>query len=152
MTNIIARLALTLVGLVAFATAFAQEVRDDEADVLLTIERAWEANRKGDHDDFDKMLMDNFMGWTKASPAPRSKTSTSRWHRLNDEVGRVMRYELYPLWVTVQDDVAVAHYLYSVALKNQDGDIEMSNGRYSDVLMRTEEGWKFLAWHGGRDN
>ena len=152
MMNVLAKHAVAVLGLLVFATTFAQEVRDDEADVLLTIERAWEANRKGDHGDFEDMLLDNFMGWNKASPAPRSKTSTSRWLRLNDEVGRVMRYELYPLWVTVHDDVAVAHYLYSVALKKKDGDIEMSNGRYSDVLMRTEDGWKFLAWHGGADD
>ena len=133
-------------------TSFAQEIRDDEANVLLTVERAWEASRKGDHDDFDDMLVDSFMGWSKSSPAPRSKTSTSRWHRLGDEMGRVMRYELYPLWITVQDDVAVAHYLYSVAIKGKDGEIKMSNGRYSDVLVRTEDGWKFLAWHGGKDD
>lgn len=150
--NTPAKLAVALLGLLLFTSAFAQDIRDDEADVLLTIERAWEANRKGDHDDFDDMLLDNFMGWSKSSPAPRSKNSTSRWHRLNDEVGRVMRYELYPLWVTVQDDVAVAHYLYSIAVKKKDGEIEMSNGRYSDVLLRTEDGWKFLAWQGGRDD
>ena len=145
------KLTLGLLGILAFAATFAQEARDDEAEVLLTIERAWEANRKGDHDDFDDMLMDNFMGWARTSPAPRSKTSTSRWHRLNDEVGRVLRYELYPLWVTVQDDVAVAHYLYSIAVKDKEGGIEMSNGRYSDVLVRSGDGWKFLAWHGGKD-
>ena len=48
--------------------------------------------------------------------------------------------------------MAVAHYLYSVAIKNKDGEIEMANGRYSDVLLRTDEGWKFIAWHGGRDD
>ena len=146
------KLILALVCTLAFNTALAQDDRDDEADVLLTIERAWEANRKGDHDDFDDMLMDNFMGWGKGSPAPRSKTSTSRWHRLNDEIGKVLRYELYPLWITVHGDQAVAHYLYSVAVKGNDGEIRMSNGRYSDVLVRTEDGWKFLAWHGGKDD
>ena len=150
--NAPAKLLLALVGTLVYATAFAQDNRDDEADVLLTIERAWEANRKGDHDDFDDMLLENFMGWGKSSPAPRGKTSTSRWHRLNDEIGRVTRYELYPLWITVQDDMAIAHYLYSVAVKDRDGDIEMSNGRYSDVLVRTDDGWKFIAWHGGKDD
>jgi ketosteroid isomerase-like protein len=150
--NAPAKLLLALVGTLAFATAFAQDDRDDEADVLLTIERAWEANRKGDHDDFDDMLMDDFMGWSKSSPAPRGKTSTSRWNRLNAEIGQVMRYELYPLWITVRDDMAVAHYLYSVAVKDKDGDISMSNGRYSDVLVRTDDGWKFVAWHGGKDD
>ena len=24
--------------------------------------------------------------------------------------------------------------------------------RYTDVLVRTEDGWKFLAWHGGDDD
>jgi ketosteroid isomerase-like protein len=150
--NAPAKLLLALVCTLVSSTAFTQEIRDDEADVLLTIERAWEANRKGDHDDFDDMLADNFMGWSKSSPAPRGKTSTSRWHRLNDEIGRLLRYELYPLWITVQDDTAVAHYLYSVAVKNKDGEIKMSNGRYSDVLMRSDDGWKFVAWHGGKDD
>ena len=145
------KLLLALLGTLVCATAFAQDHRDDEADVLLTIERAWEANRKGDHDDFDAMLLENFIGWSKSAPAPRGKTSTSRWRRLNDEIGRVTRYELYPLWITVQDDMAIAHYLYSVAVKGKDGEIRMSNGRYSDVLVRTEDGWKFLAWHGGDD-
>ena len=150
--NAPAKLLLALVGTLALATAFAQDDRDDEADVLLTIERAWEANRKGDHDDFDDMLADNFMGWGKDSPAPRSKTSTSRWMRLSDDMGRMMRYELYPLWVTVHDDVAVAHYLYSLAVKDKEGEIRTFNGRYSDVLVRTEDGWKFISWHGGRDD
>ena len=66
-------------------------------------------------------------------------------------MGRIVRYELYPLSITVHGDVAVAHYLYSTAFKSKEGDIEMANGRYTDVLVRTEEGWKFFAWHGGDD-
>jgi ketosteroid isomerase-like protein len=56
------------------------------------------------------------------------------------------------LAITIGGDVAVAHYLYSTAYKPKNGDIEMSNGRYTDVLIRTEDGWKFIAWHGGDDD
>ncbi len=150
--KVTAKFALALAGLLLFATTLAQDVHDDEADVLLTIEREWEANRKGDNDAVEQMLADNFMGWGKASPAPRSKTSTLKWMRLSQEMGKVLRFELYPLWVTVNDDVAVAHYAYSTAFKNKNGEVEMSNGRYTDVLIRTDEGWKFLAWHGGKDD
>ena len=132
--------------------AFAQDIRDDEADVLLTIEREWQASLKGDHDEIDAMLADNFMGWGKSSPAPRTKSSSSKWRRIEESMGRVIRYELYPLSITVEGDVAVAHYLYSQAFKPKDGEIEISNGRYTDVLVRTEDGWKFLAWHGGDDD
>ena len=147
-----AKFALALAGSLLFNTALSQDIRDDEADVLLTIEREWEANRKGDHDAVEDMLADNFMGWSKISPAPRSKNSTLKWMRLSQEVGKVLRFELYPLWVTVNENVAVAHYSYSTAVKKKDGDIEMNSGRYTDILIRSDEGWKFLAWHGGRDD
>ena len=65
---------------------------------------------------------------------------------------KTLRYELYPLAITVDGDVAVAHYLYSVAFRDKEGQIEVSNGRYTDVLVRKEDGWKFIAWHGGDDD
>ena len=147
-----AKFVLGVLGALFLTSAFAQDIRDDEADVLLAIEREWEAAQKGDQDDVDDMLADDFMGWGKTSPAPRSKVSTSNWSRFTDkEIGRVLRYELYPLSITVHGDVAVAHYLYSTAFKDKDGKVEMNNGRYTDVLVRSEDGWKFIAWHGGPD-
>ena len=146
------KLLLILFGSTLFFAASAQDDTNDEADVLLTIEREWEASRKGDQDKIDDMLTADFMGWGKNSPAPRSKTSTSNWSRFSTEMGRIVRYELYPLSITVRGDVAVAHYLYSTAFKDKKGEIEMSNGRYTDVLVRTEDGWKFVAWHGGDDD
>ena len=62
------------------------------------------------------MLASQFMGWGKNSPAPRSKTSNSKWRSFSAEMGRVVRYELYPLSITVNGDVAIAHYLYSTRL------------------------------------
>lgn len=150
--NITTKLVLILVGSTLLSAASAQDATDDEADVLLTIEREWEASRKSDQDKIDDMLTDDFMGWGKTSPAPRSKTSTSNWSRFSTEMGRIVRYEIYPLSVTVRGDVAVAHYLYSTAFKDKKGEIEISNGRYTDVLVRTEDGWKFIAWHGGDDD
>ncbi len=142
-----------LATLLLFSTSLAQDIRDDEANVLLTIEREWEASQKGDQDAVDDMLVDNFMGWSRSSPAPRSKKSTSKWSRLSEkELGKVLRYELYPLSITVHGDLAVAHYLYSTAFKRKDGEVKMHNGRYTDVLIRSGDGWKFVAWHGGNDD
>jgi len=147
-----AKLVLIFIGSALFSAVAAQDVSDDEANVLLTIEREWEAARKGDQDKVDDMLTDDFMGWGKNSPAPRSKTSTSNWIRFRSEMGRVVRYEIYPLSIVVHGDVAIAHYLYSSAFKKKDGEIEMTNGRYTDVLVRSEDGWNFVAWHGGDDD
>ncbi|MDJ0711426.1 MAG: nuclear transport factor 2 family protein [Woeseiaceae bacterium] len=149
--NLRTRVLLFLFAAVLAPVANAQDTSDDEANVLLIIERVWDADQKGDQDHVDELLTNNFMGWAKNSPAPRSKNSTSAWARFGEQMGRMERYELYPLSITVEGDVAVAHYLYSVAYKPKGGDIELSNGRYTDILVRTDDGWKFIAWHGGDD-
>ena len=145
------KLALTSLFLLGFTSAFSQESADDSADVWSVIEQEWNADEDGDRDWPDRLLADDFSGWGYDSPAPRSKTSTKMWDRFSEQLGKMVAHELYPLSIVVHDDVAVAHYVYSSAFKSKDGDIEMSNGRYTDVLVRTDEGWRFLTWHGGAD-
>ena len=129
----------------------AQETANDQADVWSTIEQQWDASEKGDKKWTDRFLADNFSGWPKNSPAPRNKSSTQMWDRFNDTQGDMVAHELYPLAIIVHGDLAVAHYLYTSAYEEKKGDVEVSNGRYSDVLIRVEDGWKFLSWHGGDD-
>lgn len=131
---------------------FAQEPVDDQADVWATIERQWDDEEKGDKKWIDRLLVEEFSGWPKISPAPRSKPSTKMWDRFSDEQGKTVAHELYPLAIVVHEDVAIAHYLYTSAYQDKDDKVEVSNGRYSDVLVRTDEGWKFIAWHGGDDD
>ena len=63
----------------------------------------------------------------------------------------MIAYELYPLEIIVEGDTAVAHYLFSSATKSKDGEVETNHGRYTDILIRTDDGWRFLGWHGGAD-
>ena len=147
--TLIVAAGLLLAGL---GTAVAQdEANNDAADVWATIEGQWVAAEKKDDKALDNYLADDFSGWGKNSPAPRSKASTRMWDKFNDSQGSTIRHELYPLAIHVHDDVAIAHYLYTVAVEDKDDEVEVNNGRYTDVLVRTEDGWKFLAWHGGDD-
>jgi ketosteroid isomerase-like protein len=146
------KLVLTGVFLLSLTSAYAQESADDSANVWSVIEEEWNADEKGDKKWPDRLLTDDFSGWGKDSPAPRSKSSTKMWDRFSDELGEMLAHELYPLSIVVHGDVAVAHYLYSSAFQSKDGDIEMSNGRYTDVLVRSDDGWMFLTWHGGDDD
>lgn len=148
------RLTVTFGALVLLVggAAFGQEVVDDQADVWSTIEGQWEADEKGGDDWMDELLASKFSGWGKDSPAPRSKSSTIMWDRFADEQGEMIEHELYPLAIVVEGDVAIAHYLYTSAYKDNDDKVEVSNGRYTDILVRTDNGWKFIAWHGGDDD
>ncbi len=145
------RFAITVTALLLVGTAVAQDSRDDETDVWIAVEAQWDANENGDKKWIDNMLTDSFYGWGKGTPAPRSKASTRKWDRFNSEQGQIVAYELYPLEIVVEGDTAIVHYLYSSAYKDKKGEVETSHGRYTDILVRTEDGWKFIGWHGGDD-
>ncbi len=132
------------------ASVFAQD-NMDATDVWLKVEAQWDAEQQNKKRWADEMLSDKFVGWGKNSPAPRDKESTKMWDRFQDEQGKTVQHELYPLRIIVEGDVAIAHYLYTSAFESKDGEVEVSNGRFTDVLIRTEDGWKFIAWHGGDD-
>lgn len=146
------KLAVTTLLLIVSGLAIAQDSANDEADVILAIEEQWEAEQKGDKDWTDEKLVKNFSGWPKNSPAPRSKSSTKLWDRFGDEQGQIIEHELYFQNIVVHGDIAIAHYLYTSAYQDKDDKVEVSNGRYTDVLVRTDDGWKFIAWHGGVDD
>jgi len=144
---VLATAALLLSGIAA-----AQDAVADQAGVWAVVEQQWNAVADGDKKWIDELLADDFTGWPNIAPAPRNKASTKMWNRFNESQGKLVAHELYPLAIAIHDDVAVAHYLYTSAYKDRDGDVEMNNGRYSDVLVRTDDGWKFLSWHGGSDD
>ena len=76
----VGKLLLTIYGMALLAVnpVAAQNNVDDQADVWATVEGQWDADEKGDDDWVDEMLVDKFSGWGKGSPAPRTKSSTSR--------------------------------------------------------------------------
>jgi len=147
----VSRFVLLATGLAMSGLVLAQDDASDRADVWSVVEAQWNAVEKGDDKWTDDFLVDEFSGWQKNSPAPRNKSSTQMWDRFNETQGSMVAHELYPLAITVYQDMAIAHYFYTSAYRDKDGDVEVNNGRFSDVLVRTKGGWKFIAWHGGDD-
>jgi ketosteroid isomerase-like protein len=133
------------------AASFAESTGDDQAAVWTAVERIWSAGERGDLDWVDSMLSADFMGWPMDSPAPRSKGSTRMWARFGADQGKGLAHELYPLSIVVHGDMAVVHYLYQLAVQDRDKRTVMSSGRFTDVLVRDGNDWKFISWHGGDD-
>jgi ketosteroid isomerase-like protein len=138
-----------LLLLLTTAPGLAQEPADDQVAVWATVEQIWAAEERGDTSWVDSMLSADFMGWPSHSPAPRSKASTRMWARFDAEQRKGLSHELYPLSIVVHGNVAIVHYLYTSAGQTRDKRTVVVNGRYTDVLVRDGDGWKFLSWHGG---
>ncbi len=129
----------------------AQEGADD-VEVWSVIERQWELTEKGDDSWVTDLLSSNFIGWNKSSPAPRSKGSVRMWQKFEAKQWDGKVHELYPLSIVVHGDTAIAHYLYSNAGENSDGKTITLHGRFTDVLVKEDGEWRFIAWHGGADD
>ena len=143
--------------LLASGNAVAQGVADDQAvddqaGVWSAVEAIWSAEESGDDDWVEEMLSADFVGWPNNSPAPRSKSSVRMWNRLDQEQTSGITHELYPLSIVVHGDMAIVHYLYTNAVQTKDKKIDISSGRYTDVLVRDDGAWKFISWHGGGDD
>jgi ketosteroid isomerase-like protein len=141
-----------LLGACLLAFGAAQAQTTDDSAVWSVIERSWQAEQRGDLKWIDELLSADFVGWTKGTPAPRDKGSTRLWNSFGAKQSEMLKYELYPLSIIVHGDMAVAHYLYSSASKAKGENVKTTHGRYTDVLVRTDGDWKFIAWHGGDDN
>lgn len=162
------RLGMTLLGAFLFASgttlaqeateaevpaavAPAQDTTDDYVAVWSVIEAQWDASQRGDRRWVEDLLSADFRGWPTTAPAPRDKASTRLWNEFEVKQSKGLAHELYPLSTVIHGDMAVAHYLYTNAVENKEGETEVTNGRYTDILVRVDGSWKFIAWHGGDD-
>ncbi len=165
------KLGITLLGtfLFAFGTALGQEAAEEAATaeeapadiapapdpaedyvaVWSVIEEQWEASQRGDRRWVEQLLSADFSGWPRNAPAPRDKASTRMWNDFETKQSKGLAHELYPLSTVIHGNMAVAHYLYTNAVENKKGETEVSNGRFTDVLVRSNGEWKFITWHGG---
>ncbi len=138
-----------VLALMALSPLAAAQDGMDEAAVWTVIESQWRADQRGDRDWVERLLAADFVGWPYESPAPRNRTSTRLWSDFTSRQGEVVEFELYPLSILIHDDMAVAHYLYTTAVQLKDDKVDVRNGRFTDVLVRDDDTWKFISWHGG---
>lgn len=148
--NAVAKL-LGLASLVLFCltSPLAAQTLSDDSAVWSVIERSWQAEQQGNTKWVEQLLSADFVGWGNEAPAPRDKASTRLWNSFTAKQVEMLEYELYPLSIVVHGDMAVAHYLFSAASKPKGEPVAMTNGRYTDVLVRIDGEWKYIAWHGG---
>jgi hypothetical protein len=82
---------------------------------------------------------------------PRDRASMKHWSRFEVGNGTVLEQEILPISVTITGNVAVAQYYYIVARENYKKDRETVTGHYTDMLIKDNGHWLFIAWAGGDD-
>ena len=99
----------------------------------------------------ETMVHPNISFWDVDFPAPQNKASLSRWAKYGSTTDTILEQELFPISVTITDNVAVAQYRYRVASENDKKEREIVTGRYTDVFIKEGNRWLFITWAGGED-
>lgn len=140
-----------LIALGLPATAIAQDWSPEQTEVWNTIVAQWDASKAKDHTWPDTFLHPSFLGWSDEFPMPRNKAGTKEWEKYSSQNSQVEVQELSPVGIVVVGSTAVAHYYYSTATEDREGKRETTHGRYTDVLVKEDGKWLFIAWRGGDD-
>ncbi len=133
----------------AVAPVFGQTWSDKQLEVWNVIEAQWKAAMEKDTTWPDKYLHEKFLGWGNQNPTPRDKSSVQKWDRYRTENSTTLLQELYLVGIVVHGNTAVAHYFYSQASENRKDERKTVHGRYTDILVKENGTWRFLAWRGG---
>jgi ketosteroid isomerase-like protein len=145
-------LSLLLIVLISSSVpAFAQSWTSDQQEIWRVEEAMWQRDTAKDLTWIDTYLHANATSWGIDHPVPRNKASVTRWDKYAYSNATVLEYELFPLSITVMDDVAVVHYRYRIASEDLNKRREIVTGRYTDVLVREDGRWLILTVVGGDD-
>jgi Domain of unknown function (DUF4440) len=151
LTRIVSVAAVSL-ALCAYSEASAAQTWSaEQQEVWKFEEQQWKLEAAKDASWIDTMVHPNLKYWATGQPMPRDKASLKRWSRVGYEDSTVREQEIFPISATITGNIAVVQYRYMVAGENYKKERETVTGHYTDVLIKENGRWLFLAWEGGED-
>jgi hypothetical protein len=141
-----------LLALCAFTgSVSAQSWTAEQQEIWKLEQQQWAMSAAKDVSWIDTMVHPNMRFWDNGSPMPRDKASLKHWSKYDTEDSTTLVQELFPIAVTVTGNVAVVQYRYRLARETFKKERKVVNGHYTDVLIKENGRWMFIAWEGGDD-
>jgi hypothetical protein len=130
-------------------TAAAQTWSKEQQEVWQLEQQQWAMAAAKDASWIDTMVHANMRYWENNSPMPRDKASLKLWSKYDNENNTVLQQELFPIARAITGNVAVVQSHYRMASENHKKERKTVTGYYTDVLMKVDGRWMFIAWAGG---
>lgn len=138
---------MTITFILMGTICHAQEWNDEQSEVWTAVLGSYADIDKKDLNWTDKWVTEDAMVWGSGYPMPRSRASAKRWDAYQFPLSETMMSEYSPTAIVVHGTTAVAHYYYSSGNRNAEGKHKTTHGRCSDIMVKDDDGWKFLSWH-----
>jgi hypothetical protein len=149
MKRLLAMVAMSIAITMAAGSAFAQAWSPEQQALWQLEEQQWKMAAAKDSSWMDTLVHPNMRYWETGDAMPRDRESLKHWARFSNENGTVLEYEIFPISATITGNVAVVQYHYVMAREDHKKDRKTVTGHYTDVLMKENGRWMFIAWAGG---
>ncbi len=126
----------------------AGEWTDMEKEVWAWETACWETQ---DLDVISACFHEDFVGWGDASlGVPTNHADRRAIHERDFASRETLGVILKPLSIKVHDNIAVVLYVATMTTKDKTtGEVSTSSQRWTDVAMKTDGTWAWIADHGG---
>lgn len=132
-----------------FGVVQADDWSADQAEVWAAIETCNSHFRDDRLKEIMDCIHDDFSGWLYSEPVPRGKENFEKVGQYFLRTRDVVAGELRPIDILVYENFAVIHYFYIEITKDGDGNEEINQGRWTDVMVKEGGKWRWIADHGG---
>ena len=142
-------ISLAFVTLLVSPQIYAQELSPAQRELWQALEACVDNFVNEDLEGVLDCIHYDFSGWQYGDAVPRNKDYFEKFSPLDFESTEVLAHELRPISIRVFGDFAVAHYSSVSAIRGADGEIVRERARWTDVLIRENGRWRWVADHGG---
>ena len=142
-------ISLAFVTLLVSPQMYAQELSPAQREVWQFIEACNVQYANENTEGILNCFHDDFSGWLYGDTVPRTKSSIEKFLPLDIESTEPLAFDLRPISIRVFGDFAVAHYFSASAYRDVDGEIVRERRIWTDVLLRENGSWSWVADHGG---
>ena len=122
---------------------------DAQKEVWAAIETCTDHYMKGNIEAALACNHDDFSGWLYTEPVPRTKEYGKKIDAYMLKTRTTLAYELRPIDIKVYGNVGIAHYYFVQITKGPEGKEVTEQGRWTDILLKQDDGWVWVADHGG---
>ena len=145
-------ISLLCFALAASATPVAAQTWNADQQALWKIEeQQWKMSAAKDASWIPLLVHPNMSAWSNDMPAPQNYASLVKWEKFQSAEGTTLEQEIYPIAITITNNIGVVQYRYRSATENAKKEHKTVNGRWTDVLIKENGTWKFITWAGGAD-
>lgn len=127
----------------------AAEWSAEQAEVWAAIETCDRLFREQRIEKAADCIHDDFSGWLYSEPVPRGKDNFEKVGSYFVKTREVVAGELRPIDILVYDNFAIIHYFYIEVSKDKDGEEDYNQGRWTDIMIKENGKWRWIADHGG---